>query len=538
MNAFYAVLRHRSRVLAYLFGSFVVSLWTVLRHISNGVNFDVVGQIGLAQQWANGFHSGAQLGATNYVLKIPLYMLVNDFGFISPMHRLLLLALLCNIATFALLFLVFEKIAKLYEIRNTLWLYLAMIWLATIAGNVFWTDYANSRNLETVGGILFLYLVLKFIRSQSVGTASLAVLAGSIAFFADSLQLYICGGGACLFVVARWLIRRQCQAAVVAAKIIGIILLSYGGARLIRIIVEHTLHVSFLLAPRVEIKLDAATVSQTLRTVCSSTLDIFGANVFKRPYDLNSVREALSLVVLVVVIALLIRAAATIRSRSAMGLGLSAIFVSYVIYVASGQVLVPVTYRYLIMVPLLLILLISNAGDAIGGRRTVAVARLQFVWLAVSLVSSVMLAGAVATHWPTRHANDAHIYATSSFLTSNNLQYSLSSREAGITTTYFAGGRETVLPLLCTADNRLVLTDLFYDKAAFESFQNYQGNTAIIVPGTGIVSGSDVCDTTAITAQFGPPDSQGPVPGVGTALVYTPAELRAHLAPLPVEDVR
>src|SRR5436305_279765 len=65
------------RYISLIGGVIVVCLWTLIRHISNGINFDVVGQVGVAQQWAHGHMSGTQLGATSYLLKMPVYFALN-----------------------------------------------------------------------------------------------------------------------------------------------------------------------------------------------------------------------------------------------------------------------------------------------------------------------------------------------------------------------------------------------------------------------------------------------------------------------------
>jgi hypothetical protein len=513
-------LEKRIRPLALLGGCIVVYLWTVLRHITNGVNFDVVGQIGLVQQWAHGLHSGAQLGATNYILKMPLYWLVNSIGFLSPMTRLLVLALICNLATFILLFLLFEKILKVYAVRDKKWLYLGLFWLACIAGNVFWTDYANSRNLETVGGLLFVYLILKFLQQPRRQTAVLAMLTGSVVFFADSLQLYVCGVGICAYAIARWATNRLPARRLQALQVIGITLASFIGYKLLLLVIGSWLKISFFNAPRQSLHFSF----DTLQGVFRSTLDVFGADVFKQPFDANTGRELLGLIVLIGIVFAIVRYRSTVRVRTVFACGLIIIAVNYLVFIASGQAQAWATSRYLIMVPIFAILVLATIQPA---KREKLSQKLWLGWFCMALLSCLLLAGALIIKWPERHAKDAHIFATVKFL--DGQQYALSSREYGVTTTYFSLGKAQVLPLLCTPDNRLVPTDLYFDKAAFARFQKTDALTPILIPTGGIVSDHSICSQHDIENQFGPATAGFDVLDIGTVLVYPAQQIHAKL---------
>jgi hypothetical protein len=520
------VLESRLRLASLLGSCVVVYLWTLFRHITNGVNFDVVGQIGLAQQWSQGLHSGAQLGTTNYVLKMPLYWLFNSFDFLSPMHRLLILALICNLATFILLFLLFEKFLGLFAVRDKKWLYLGMFWLACIAGNVFWTDYANSRNLETVGGVLFVYLILKFLQLPRVQTAILAIITGSVVFFADSLQLYVCGVGVCAYAIIRWIVLRQKTRAVQALHVIGITLASFIGAKLLFLGIGHWLRISFFTAPRQTVDYSLSGLFDITKGIVESTLDAFGANIFKQPFGANTVRELIGFIILMGIVFAIVRYRSTVRTRGLFAAGLLIIAVNYLIYLASGQVNVWATSRYLIMVPLFTILLLATIQPA---KREAVPRKLWYGWLCLALISVVLLIGALVIKWPDRHAKDAHIFSTVKFL--DGQPYALSSREFGVTTTYFSHGKTQVLPLLCTTDHRLVPTDLFYDKAGFEKFRNSTALTPVIVPAGGIVSDKSICSQQDVQAQFGPAITGFDVPDIGTVLVFPAQQLTAQLSP-------
>ncbi len=500
-------------------GSLIVAIWTVIRHITNGVNFDVVGQIGLAQQWTDGLHTSAELGTTNYLLKIPIYMLVNQLHFLSQMNRVLLVALLFNIATFLLLFWLFSKIMAITapRIKNRAWLYLGSVWLATIAGSVFWVDYANSRNLETVGGILYLYFALKYLQTKKPTVLIWLCLTGSLVFFADALQFYVCGLGVCIYALSRWVQRKKGLHAMQAGAILVTTALSWLSATGLALLAKHYLQVSFLTAPRVVIHASANDVWLTVKGLALNTLDVFGANFAKSPYGLVTLRAVVDAVLLIMAVGFVSKNWQRLRKQKAFGLVVASLFANYAVYVASGQAMQSGSARYLVMVPLLMVMLVAITSDKGTKARK---RQIQHRWLFVALVSVIMLLGALVVSWPQRHSKDTHIMQLVAYLEQHHYQYALGSREDGVTTTYFASGKATVLPMGCRSGKRLVPTNLFYDYDAFNGLYDYKGAVPVILSNDGIRFGNVTCSKQNIIAQFGIPKQEQTIPGVGTALVY------------------
>lgn len=508
----------RARQLSLYGGVVIVSLWTLIRHITNGVNYDVVGQIGLVDQWVHGLSGGAYVGTTNYILKMPAYVAVNTVHFLSPINRLLLLALTFNVVTFMLLFKLAEKILALYAIKDYSWLYLGMLWLATIAGSVFWVDYANSRNLEAVGGVLFLYFVLKYNLNKRVTSLIAIAITASIAFFADPLQLYVFGFGVCLYVVTRWLTNRDRGAFTDMLSIIGATATGYIGSKLLFLLAKILLPISFLAVPNSRPELTSSNVVDSIRVLGDNTLRIFDINPFKRPYGFNSVRETLNMFVVAGIVLLIIKVLASNKKNSyPLGLVLSAVVANIAVYLASGQALKQGTSRYLFMLPILAIIFVAfMAPSEIADKRL----WLRRAWLAIILMSSVLLAGALVVSWPARHSKDQHIGLTVSYLRENNFRYALSSREVGVTSTYFSEGQATVLPLACSSDHKLRIDNLFYDKGAFNGLNTYTGEVPIILQANSIRFGAFYCDKAGLISQFGQPKREQAIPGIGTAEIY------------------
>jgi len=506
----------RARLLTLSFGAIVVAIWTVLRHITNGVNFDVVGQIGLAQQWTHGLTSGAQLGTTSYLLKMPLYMLANISG-LSPMNRILLLALLFNIVTFVLLVVLFEKIANLYHVGNRSWLYIALAWLTTIAGNVYWVDYANSRNLETVGGIWFLYLILKYVKQRRLIGLVWIGLVATLVFFADPLQLYVCGLGVCLFAISRMVVKRSKAELQLSLNLIFITIVGFVGSQGLFWFAKKVLPITFLTAPNAHEALTAQGLPHVAQTIVANTFAVFGANFWPRPYDLNTGREVLNIIMLASFVFLLIKLWHKKQRRVVYLLVSSGVIANYAVYVLSGQVLQWATSRYLIMLPLLLVLLVAVRSDELGAKYR---RKLQYGWMFIILLCGIMLLGALVHSWPNRHSKDTSIFATVSFMKQHQFHLALGSRGTGIDTSYFSKGEATVLPMACGPDHLLQPTNLFYDNAAFEKLNEYTGAVPILLEGDHIQFGAQTCSRLDIIAQFGVPKQELVIPGVGSALIY------------------
>lgn len=500
-----------------------MALWTIIRSITNGVNFDVVGQIGVAEQWARGMHSGAEFGATNYVLKLPLYFIVNGLDFLGPHAALLLLALLCNIATFVGIAVVIRRLLGLYNIRLTNWFYIGMVWLASISERVFWLDYANSRNLEVVGGLFVLYFGLKLYKQPSLRGILLLSAIGGVAFFADQLQLYVIGGGLIIGALLLALIARaKVQLIKLAHVVVGII----GAAiiaKLLLLIVTKIVPISFLVAPTGN-TFDTSTITASLRGSLTSTLRIFDVDFYAAGSLINAGRQGINLLLFVVLVAIVVFAwrKASPACRELGIMLLSCIAAAYGAYLASGQAALPQTERYLIMVPILFVALLATlSGSSIISRRIS-----QSCALLIITVSFLLASGALAINLPNRYDKDVNITQTLAYLQQRGYRYALGSRD-GIPMTYFSSFSKnpiTVAPLICQPGERLVTSNLFFDKAGFARPQITQ-EVPLLVPVGGFVSSGSVCNEAAVLKQFGRPVRIEPINSGSNAYIYSPLNL-------------
>ncbi len=519
INAYVAV---NARLISFFASLFIVTGWTVFRHITNGINFDVVGQIGLAQQWSEGMVAGSQLGVTNYVLKMPIYFLVNGAGLLSPMGRLMVLALLFNILTFSFLFIIYEKILKLYNIRRRSWFYLSFAWLATIAGDVFWVDYANSRNLEVVGGLLLFFFWLKYIKKQSLQLLVLLLLTSSVVFFADNLMFYVCGLGVCIYATTNFLFQRNKHNLNILLSSTAVTLLGYTLSKVISKIVSGLFSITFYSAPHNAPDWSIAYLVNNVRQLASNTLDIFGANFLHQPIGPNNFRQTLNAFVLGAIIMFAAKLIKGIKNRAAIKLAITIIAVNFLVYLASGQVNQWATSRYLIMVPLMMVVIVGLGGNNIKKKLS---KRLMTAWFIVIAINAVFVIGALVTNLPSRYQKDTGLYSLVSFMESQHYKFAISSRQNGVVATYLSDQKIKVLPFGCT-DGKLLPTNLFYDNAVFGQLINYSGEVPIVLPAGEIKFGDYTCQRNDIVAQFGEPIREQNIEGVGRILIYSSDDLK------------
>lgn len=510
------IIRHQT-ILTVSVGSGIVAIWTVLRHITNGINFDVVGQVGVAAQWAHGLHGGAVFGATNYLLKMPLYALINATPGIPPVVRLLILALICSVGAYLLIYCVARKVARLYGVKNLVLLNLGVLWLAIIAGRVFWVDYANSRNLEVAGGLAVLYLVLRTWEKGADWRRALAIIGlAALVFFADPLQLYIIGGGLGMAAAALVLKSKgeQRRRGLIGG---GVLVASAILSRIFAWVSTVVLPVSYLDPPRSVPALGVDSLTTLAQNTVASTLRIFDVNVFSKAFGVNSLRQLGGMLLLGLTIYILIRYRKAAAKRPLRVLCWLVMW-SYLVYFASGNALTAMTERYLIMVPVLVVVLLGLYGDLL---RPVQYRRLVPLWLITVAASGVLLAGATILQWPSRYHLDKPMFATADFVSAHRYDFVVTSRGLAIPGNYYAGYEKTVVPTMCVDNTHIVATNLFYDQAGYSGrLGRTNGTVAVVLPGEGVISDPFSCSTAAILDQLGSPQRVFDLPNVGTVYEY------------------
>jgi len=433
-------------------------------------------------------------------------MLVNAVHAVPPVTRLLVLALLCSVGAYLLIYLLLRKIVRLYGVQDFSMLNLGMLWLATIAGRVFWVDYANSRNLEVAGGLAVLYLVLYIVeRGASWRLVSTLVAASAVVFFADPLQLYIVGD-----------IRRR--ALLVGGGLVAGAVLS----RVLLWVSTSLLPVSYLAPPKTTIALSVSAVTTLIQNTLTSTLRIFDINVFSKALSVNSLRQIGGMALLFAAVYVLIRYRSSAPKRPAR-LVCWLIVWNYAVYVVSGNAQTAITERYLIMVPLLVVLLLGLYG---GVMRPPQFRRFAQSWTMIVAMSAALLFGAVIMQWPHRYKLDQPMFAVATFAQSHHYDFVIASRALAVPGNYYAGYDKTLVPVVCVDNSHIAASNLFYDQAGYAGvLGRTKGTVAVVLPAQGITSAPFHCSSASILNQLGTPSSTVDVPNIGTVYEFSASSL-------------
>lgn len=513
--------------LAILLAEVIVALWTVFRFISNGANFDVVGQIGLSLQWLKGMASGAELGATSYLLKMPVYALINLASFISPHLRLLILALIFNLSTFVIIYWLGRKILKLYGVKNHSLLDLGLVWMAVIAGRNFWLDYANSRNLEIAGGVIAFYLSLRFLETKKLSHAFWLLALSTIVFFADPLQIFTVGAGLIIYCGLVAFRARRTRQKATAIVCMGLIILAAGLSKALLVVASKILPVKFLVPPSQSFDWSVSTITASVNGALKGTLRMFDLDIFAKSFGIVSLRH---------LVAIVLFALASYALWSLVRAGKSSLiwpFVmviasSYAVYIASGNALKPGTERYLISVPIFTTLIIGLAGDTKNWRQTQV--QITLLWFSSAVVSMLLLTGAIYQSWPNRFSADQPMFALADYARKHDYKAVISGRAQALPADYYTNYSKKIIPTICGPDHLVTATNLFYDRSQYTSLINQRGTIAVVVPNGGILSEQFVCSYQDVENQFGTPSTIEEAPGIGKSLIY-----KAPLQNLPMQ---
>jgi len=486
-----------TRAITLVTGGAFMCVWTMVRFFAKSSNFDLVGQQVLAHQWLSGIHGGAMIGPTNYVLKI--LMLYMPFDMIAGSQRLKLVAmtLLVNIATFVLLVLLLEKLWRLFYAEMSKNLYVMMLWFGLAAGSIFWIQFTNSRNIEVVGGVLLIYLV---IRLKTVPTKwqaiTLAVVSGLL-FFADPLQLYMTAVPVMAYVGMLLLAKHTRQDVVRVGVIAAALGAGLALSKLLLLAVEAIFKTDFLVVANQR-------TGSLLATMVNSVVPFFkqAARLYVAGFELGRFVEALNLLFVAGIAVLGVWYVWKRYIPRKFALCIATIWVvDALVYIASGQALQQGTSRYLIMtVPFFVMF-----AAAVIHAKTAYRPFLIFVTAALLSINTIALLSVFALNWNPAFTKDAHSYAVIRYMQTHGYRYGYASMDAALPVTYLTDGAVRLLPVKCEQGATPQPAYLFFDKAYYQHVQR-TSNTAdvpLILDGTQLANVPNICDKYTMRHRFG-----------------------------------
>ena len=485
-------------------GSVIITAWTLLKFFTQPVKYDLIGQQLLARQWLEGDFGGSVSAPTNYIGKMLLLYMPADILGLDPKLFLLLSTIIVNIMTFIGLYFILRAILRYFHITVGSIFNLSMLWLATIAGSVFWIQFTNSRNLELVVGLVMLYLGLLIYRNPTIKKCIAFALVATAAFFADPMQLFITAVILIVYVVLRTMLKERSRWKRVGV-ITGLIGVSYLASALCVHVVQAVTHVSFFSVGSLS---QSVAIMGHLPTVMTETaknlLRLFGGS-----NEMGVWRQVLNLVgagfFAVFSIVMLIKNNIHKEVKAFTLFIAIGVAVTIAVYIASGQPLAQSdTSRYLIILAPLLVLLFSSL-DAAYISSAVRCSVLVMVGLVVSINAAALLMTAFANP-STTFVGEAHLRSRYDYVRKGDYSHGYASMDTALPATYVfgQGSSKVLLPLSCGPEG-LGKATLFFDRDVFLKKEIATGEVPVILDGQSINNYPFVCSIESIKKQLGEP---------------------------------
>ena len=502
--------KHHASLLTVLLGSAFVGIWTLLRFFNSTTTYDLVTQQVLAHSWLHGYTEYIRLGPTNYLLKIFLLYIPTDLLPGSPRLKLIVLTILINIVTYLLLFVILRKILSDFKIITNTAYYGAMLWIAVIAGSLFWIGYANSRNLEVAGGMFLAWSTLHLLRqptkSNIIGLTAFATLL----FFADSLQIYMVALPLFVYAVLLAFFKKINWRRV--AILLAVFSAGFMATLVLNSVAQHLLNYSVSTTGTRGIGLNISELDQASFSAVRSTLRQFGGGV-----DGGRLREIVNLLFLGSGLTAFI--VGTVRRKIPLRFGVFIgvfLVTDELVYIASGAALLGDTSRYLIMLGPIVALAFGSLGYFYKQSSVPYI-----VISSMILINGFFLGQALAKNWDTSFPKDNHLASVARYLNSHSYIYAFGSMDVSTPLTYYDGLTHTsIFPIAC-ANSKLVHADAYRNTRIDKSTIIMP----IILDNKAIANTPNICSEQNIIDQLGSPASTDTTDDGSVVLVFDKVSL-------------
>lgn len=506
-NIFKNIKTRSVEYITLLAGTTIVILWTLFRFATKPISFDLVGQQLLSRHWLDGSLEGSITAPTNYILKMLIIYMPSDLLGASPKIFLILSTIFINAVTFIGLYFVLKRILQYFSVKPGSFFTVSMLWLATVAGSVFWIQFTNSRNIELVAGLALLYLGLLIYRKTTLLRCVVFSLLAGLTFFADPMQLMVTAVVLVVFVVADSVfLQKDKNSRKKAALVLALVAVGYILSSLITCIVRSITNVGFA---------SVSSLSQSLAVFSNVPIVLIatGKNVIRLIAGTNEMgvwRQVAN--VLLVAILGVVATYSLIKKRGYLKHGSLTLFIGVIlvvpvgVYVASGHpVFQTDTSRYLIVLAPALILLFSaiDLNTVSDGLRrltlvvAIVVVALGAISLTISTVNEVSKGLLVSDNIEIKYR----------YLQQHGYHYGYASMDTAIPAMYLFGGNgqdRVLLPLSCDK-TRLRKTTQFFDKGVFLKSEKQEREVPIILDGNSINNYPSQCGQDLIQKQLGKP---------------------------------
>lgn len=506
-----------------LLGSSILTLWVLFRFSTKSINFDLIGQQLLARQWLDGNFEGSTIGPTNYIVKILFLYMPGELLGIDPKIFLIVSTVLVNIVTFIGLYSVLKKILQYFSVKAGDMFNISMLWLACVAGSVFWVQYTNSRNIELLAGLVLLYVGLLFYREMTPFRAISFFLLGGVTYFSDPLQLFVTSSILVLYVFIHGFFIEKTKRKE-PCLLLGLIVAGFLLSRFLLIAANHFTSIEIISMNTLSMSLAIledipVVVVETAKNILRLIAGTNEMGVWRQILNITfaGLLTALSFISLV-------KNERYKKQQSFVLFVALLLTVPVAVYAASGQaVFKGDTSRYMIMLAPALIMLFSTIDLTALSVRTKQLA--AFVIVVVLVANSGSLAWATLSREGVV-LSTSHLEARYLYLEEKNYHYGYASMDTSLSAMYLLGrdsGR-ALLPLSCDGIT-LRKSTLFYDKHVFTKNEQQGGRVPIILDGDAISNYPNNCTIELIKAQIGEPILVDGADG-STVLVYDSSQLK------------
>jgi hypothetical protein len=506
--------------LTLFFGSLIIILWTLFRFWTKQSIFDLVGQQIVAREFLQNGFMDATLGATHYLVKIVFVYIPFELLSIEPRVGLMLMTIILNVGAFIAIALGVRSIARSLGVFNKGAFVLAVLWLASIAGSVFWIQFANSRNIEVAAGVWIVALGLRFIGNPTLKLGSVWFALIFLTFFMDPLQVYMSGLPFFVYVLLLKINDYRAKSSSVNLHtlvwILGIFLGGYIVSTLSLFIIESVSGVRIIDSQSSVTGLGVLTGQfvDAAKGLAIANLRMFGGYV----EDGGRIRQAVALVGLVVFIGCWIWLIfkGKIRRKIVVFLLIFTLIIQG-IYLASGQTLNGDTSRYLIMMAPVIMVAFAVLPKSKLTKISI------FVISTVIVVNVISLVSLTIPSFHERFANDFRLSQIAEYVEDNQNVLFYGSMDTALPA-YYYNPQAKILPLSCS-DGELRRAETFFPESSFLKYQSVEARTkAIIIDVGGAISNYPVaCSVDSVMLQLGSPVSRVKLDN-GMEVLYYPFE--------------
>ena len=464
----FAVPERRAYIGLALLGSGLLVFNTFFSLTRRVIHGDLVAQQLMVQQWTTGVeHIYATAEATNYILKFPLYWVMEQLVN-SPLATVVATAIILNIVGWGLTWFSLYKILVLVGWSTKLTraaLAIMMTYVAVISDSVYWILFPNSRNLEVALMVFVLYGVLWAAKSAGrlkwYSYVLLSMAFGAI-FINDLMAMALVAAPLGLFFLIKLLVAISRKAAyeeaigyVAPLVIIGL------GAVIYKVLNRYVLSRIFVTPDKADGSSipDVSSALDTVAGLVFSALHQLGLNVFGRPLvALDTIPYLINWLIVGVAVYAILKVRKNVQFRNDTNLQAVACVVALlpvIIFLTGFSSTESVdigSARYMIILPFLCMLIFVGALRYLNRR----FAKNLLIGLMLLVMSTTVVfcgaygretaAGVRSEVW---RSGNTRLYELIDVVKRYSVDKGYSSIQTAQSVTYFTDQRTLMLPVAC-----------------------------------------------------------------------------------------